>query len=174
MRTINIIILMMVLSIKLNAQDYPPPGGYRTNNSMTAFHGTWQWVSGTDTVKIYLTTKKVFFNISGGFYWDMLTGWHLYKKGNIIIESSYDSINVISARTFTGSNEGDPVRTLTDGTLKDLSKQKSGALTLTLNAAGNQLSWQLKETPGLKVRGPNDPPYQPGFTLPTSMVLIKQ
>ncbi len=70
--------------IQLQAQDIPATGSYITNNTMTAFHGTWQWVNGTDTIKIYLTTKKTFFNINGGYNKDKLVGIFI-SKGIILL-----------------------------------------------------------------------------------------
>lgn len=59
---------------------------------MTNFHSSWQWTSGVDTVRLYLNTTNVFFNINGGFTWDRLVGWYFYKKGNNIICSNYNAI----------------------------------------------------------------------------------
>jgi hypothetical protein len=151
----------------------PATGSYTTNNTMGAFHGTWQWVSGVDTLKIILSTKKVYVNINGGYFEDMLVGWHIYKRGNSVIESSFANINIVNGRTFLGSNEDEPPGVVT-GTFKDLSKNKYGELTLTLSQSNTQLIWNLKSTPGLKIRGPGEPPHQPGFTVPTYMILIKQ
>src|SRR5262245_36384720 len=104
-KLITILILTISLLQNAHAQDWPAPGSYITNTTMGALHGNWQWVSGTDTVKIYLDTKKVYFNMNGGFYMDCLVGWHLYKKGNNVIESSYPALGIVDARTFLGGNE---------------------------------------------------------------------
>jgi hypothetical protein len=42
---------------------------YYPNKTMTAFHGTWQWVNGNDTIKIFLTTKKYTWMIIMSIYW---------------------------------------------------------------------------------------------------------
>jgi len=159
---------------KTNAQVViPTAGSYQTNTTMGAFHGTWQWVNGTDTVKIYLYTKKVFSPLHGGYFDDCLIGWHIYKKGNTVIESSYSGINNVDSRTFLGSNLNEPSGVV-EGIFKDLTKHKEGELTLTLNTAGNQLTWKLVNVSGLSIRKPTDPPYEPNFTLPKNMVLTKQ
>jgi hypothetical protein len=110
---------------------------------MGAFHGTWQWVSRLDTVKLFHITNKVYVDINGGYHWDLLVGWHKYKSGNTVIESSYPYINVVSGRTFTGSNEDEPCGVVT-GSIKDILKKKEGKATLTLNAAQNQMTWKVK------------------------------
>ncbi len=155
-------------SNKANAQNWPAAGSYTTNNTMGAYHGTWRWVSGTDTVTIYLETKKVYYDLNGGFYMDDLVGWHKYKKANKIIESSYPSIGNVQARTFLGSNQHELPNTVT-GSLKDLKKNKYGDLKLVLNAAGTQLTWEMENGEGLRIA-----PFDAGFTLPKNMVLIKQ
>ena len=172
-KTVIILFLLFSMQQKIGAQ-IPAVGSYLTNNTMGAFHGTWQWVDGTDTVKIFLATKKVYYPISGGFYMDNLVGWHMYKNGNTIIESSYPNINNIGLSTFLGGNDNIPNDSKCFGTLKDIIKNKEGALKLNLNTAQNQLTWKLEVSPGMHVRTPGDPPYYPGFTLPQNMILIKQ
>lgn len=175
MKYIAIYIITLFCVQKLQAQEIEPTAGsYYINNTMTAFHGTWRWISGTDTLKIYLVTKKTYCDMNGGFYWDLLTGWHIYKKGNTVVEKSYDDIDdLFFTSTISLSNGGEQSSSI-EGTLKDLAKNKYGDLTLTLNAAGNQLTWQLKNTEGLHYRKQNDPPFDYGFTLPKDMVLTKQ
>ena len=173
MKKLILILTIVTTSISIqnvHAQDWPTPGSYLTNTTMGAFHGTWQWTSGTDTVKIYLITKKVYFDLNGGFYWDRLVGWHLYKKGNIIVESSYPALGNVDARTFLGGNESSSSpATIIGGDFKDLKKNKYGDLTLTLNGTGNQMTWKLENSEGVSIN-----PYDINFTLPTNMVLIKQ
>ena len=107
MKTIITILIFCLITVttQIKAQG-PVQGSYIINNTMGAFHGTWLWTNGADTVRLYLVTKKVYCNVNGGFYWDCLVGWHLYKKGNTIIESSYSYINDIGLSTILGGNEG--------------------------------------------------------------------
>lgn len=167
-----IIILALIINVKSNAQ-LPPPGGYLTNTTMAAFHGTWQWVNGTDSVKLFLDTKKVWINYGDGFFADILVGWHMYKRGNAIIESSYSNINNGNTYTFFGSNENEPTRTAA-GNFHDLSKHKEVNLNLSLNAIGDKIVWKLDEAEGMRVRVAGDLPLAVGFTLPDNIVLTKQ
>jgi hypothetical protein len=175
MKKIIIIALVFLSTTKSNAQIFnPPAGSYITNNTFTPFFGTWRWVNGIDTVKIYLAKAKVYFNVGDGFYWDRLIGWHIYKRGNVVIQKSYDDVDdIFFQRTLLLGNEEAPTN-YCGGTVKDLTKNKLGEISLTLNAAGNQLTWKLEPTQGMKVRRIGDPPFQIGFTLPTNMILIKQ
>jgi hypothetical protein len=176
MKKIIIIALVLLSITKSNAQIFnPTEGSYITNNTFTPFLGTWRWTSGIDTVKIYLQKKKMHFKFGVGFYWDRLAGWHIYKRGNVIIEHSYDDIDeIFSARTTLLLGNEDLPTNNCGGTFRDLTKKKMGEVSLTLNAAGNQLTWKLEPTQGMKVRRIGDPPFQIGFTLPTNMILIKQ
>lgn len=173
---ITIVSLLIVVMQNIKAQNLPTlpaPGSYITNNTMGAYHGTWQWVSGSDTVKLFLNTQKVWIDYAGGFYLDCLVGWHLYKKGNTVIESSYSNINNGNTYTFLGGNENGPINKA-EGTLNDLTKHKEVHLNLVLNSAQNQLTWKLTELQGMRIRVAGSPPLQDGFTLPENMVLIKQ
>jgi len=152
----------------------PTAGTYISNNTMSAFHGTWQWVSGADTVQIYLTTEKVYCDINGGFFWDLLVGWHKYIKGNTLIESSYPMINNVGSRTFTGTNQGaSSPNKIEKGTLRDILKNKEIQLSLTLNSAQNQMVWKLEQSPGIKIQVNGQTEHKRGFTLPENIVLIK-
>lgn len=163
-------IVTLICTKQIQAQT---TGSYITNNTMGAFHGTWRWINDVDTVTLYLITKKVYFDINGGIYADRLVGWHIYKKGNITIESSFGSIPNLNYRTFDGGNENLPTNTVS-GTFKDLTKHKEGELKLTLNTTLNQLTWRSTEHPGMRVyANPQDVPPA-GLTLPRNMVLIKQ
>ncbi len=170
-KTIIILTTLLILSKISNAQNIPSQGSYTTNNTMAAFHGTWLWANGIDTVKIYLTTQRVNFDINGGFSIDCIVGWHLYKKGNQTIESSYAYINTPFSNgisTILGGNDNG--NNILDCQLKDLSKNKDIEATLTLNTAQNQLTWKSFDSPGLHL----DPYFRLGITLPTRMILIKQ
>ena len=175
MKHILFLFLFTLYIVAGQAQNVPAQGSYITNNTMGAFHGTWQWVSGIDTVKMYLITKKIHSTMNDGFDWDCLVGWHIYKRGNVIIESNYAGINNIGMYSINcGNAVTDPNTRKVDGILKDLTKNKQGELTLTLNATGNQLIWKLEVCQGafIYVAPQTAPP--PGFTLPTNMVFTKQ
>ncbi len=136
---------------------------------MTAFHGTWEWASATDTVRIFLTTKKLHdLSIPEGFDWDRLVGWHIYKQGNVVVQNSMKNVQDVNLRTFRGGNESHSVHVVV-GYLNDPEKNKFGQLMLTLNEDG-KLKWQLEATQGAIVTSAAVPGPLPGFTLPLNMV----
>lgn len=124
----------------------PATGSYHINSTMSGFHGTWRWVQGFDTVRIFLDTKGVFFDSNGGYHSDMLIGWHIYKRGNSIVESSFSSINIVNGSTIMGSNESNTSNVVA-GYFEDLSKRRAGEIKLTLDATATQITWELKTAP---------------------------
>jgi hypothetical protein len=164
---ITTIISFLILScFSLKAQ-WPKSGDNIVNNTLTKFTGTWQWTNGTDTVRIFLKKDNVI--CPGNFKADFIVGFHLYKKGNTIIESSYDYTNTVHAdkhsTILAGNDNGN--NTLT-GTLKDLSKNKLVHLKLTLNFMKTKLQWQTENREGVHIG-----PYDYGFTLPRTITLKK-
>jgi hypothetical protein len=158
MKKIKIYILSLLFGLQaqnITAQ-IPEAGSYTRDTTMTAFHGTWQWVSGTDTVQLYLATKKVYFPISGGFYMDCLVGWHIYKQGRTVVESSIQYVNNVNRRTFLGGSSPEFPDKIENATFKDITKNKEVELFLTINAAQNQLTWRLDMSRGMRVGGPGD------------------
>jgi hypothetical protein len=153
MKKITIFLLLFFCTLqgqKITAQ-IPPPGTYIRDTTMTRFHGNWQWVSGIDTVQLYLATKKVYFPISGGFYMDCLVGWHIYKQGRTVIESSIQHSSNVNLRTFLGGSSPELPNKIENASFKDITKNKDVELFLTLNAAQNQLTWQLAMSRGMRV-----------------------
>jgi len=172
MKRIILILALFICSEKIFAQI--PASGYSVNTTMGPYHGTWKWTNGIDELTIYLVTKKVYFHAGErAFYADCLVGWHIYKKAGVVIESSYGSINNVESRTIRLNNEDEPPGVVR-GTFEDITKNKSCELSLKLNAAQNELIWKLAATPGFNITTADDPIYQPGFTLPKHLILIKQ
>jgi hypothetical protein len=109
------------------------------------------------------------------YYVDLLVGWHFYKKGSTIIESSFNSINNIAARTILLWNEYIQNDPKAEGILTDRPKNnKPGKLTLVLNSQQNQFTWKLENTEGLHYSKSSDPSFDYGFTLPKNLVFTKQ
>lgn len=163
-------VIIFSLGKPLKAQNPPVAGAHYTNTTMTAFHGTWRWTSGTDTVKLYLTTANVFYNINGGFSAERLVGWYYYKKGNNVIFSNYSSIPNTFANARIAGNNSDESLNRVDGFYKDPIKDKSIKLSLVLYASQNQLEWR-SHIIGL-VYG-NRPVPPAGMTLPQDMTFTR-
>jgi hypothetical protein len=175
MKEIKLYILIIFTGLQwqnITAQ-IPPPGTYIRDTTMGRFHGNWQWVSGTDTVQLYLATKKVYYPISGGFYMDRLVGWHIYKQGRTIVESSVQHIGNVNLSTFLGGNSVQNPNKIENAPFRDITKNKDVDLFLTLNAAQNQLNWRLAPSRGMRVYAQGQIVPPPGFTLPTHIVLTK-
>lgn len=171
MKSISIIIIALLIISNIGISQIPNPGTYTINNTFGAFHGTWLWVNGSDTVKIYLTTKKVRID---DYDVDLLCGWHIYKQGSTIIETSYPNINVLNSQTITLWNDNSINNPKVEGTITDLTKaSKENFLFLTINAAQNQVTWRCTEWGGHGYTV-EQPPPPIGITLPRNMILVKQ
>lgn len=161
-------IILVGLSNICTAQNIPQPGDNILNPGLDKFTGHWVFIDGTDTVKVFLKRENVLFPVYN-YRSDILIGFHLYKQGNNILESSYDNINTnYSTKLYTifvGNTDGGST---VAGTLKDLSKNKLLSLNLTINGTHNQIIWELE---GL---GSYTGPHRPGFTLPKNLTLLKQ
>jgi hypothetical protein len=175
MKKIKLYILIIFTGLQwqhITAQ-IPPAGTYIRDTTMSRFHGNWQWVSGTDTVQLIIATKKVYYPISGGFYMDRLVGWHIYKQGRTIVESSIQYSGNVNLRTFLGGNSVQNPNKIENAPFRDITKNKDVELFLTLNAAQNQLTWRLAPSRGMRVGLPGDFIPPPGFTLPRNLILTK-
>lgn len=167
-----VFVAVIIFTMPVFAQ-YPVPGGYDVNNTLTRFEGTWRWVNGQDTVWIYMQKQKI--NYSEIPYdADKIVGWHKYKKGNVIVESNYQFTGTSynqqpgNVSLYCGNKPSiDP--NFLEGMVTDITKAKKVDLTLTLNAGQDQLQWKTTNPQGTKLR-----PYNYGYTLPTQMTLIKQ
>ena len=172
-KSLYLLLIFLCMDGTAIAQDIPETGAYKTNTTMTGFHGNWQWVNGSDTVKLMLATKKLYYTVTGGFWWDALCGWYKYKKGNtVVVDNYYNAGNIEEPGMLSGGNQSDNISVVV-AFLQDIPKNKYGQVTLSLNAAQDRITWKLEPTPGLKVHLPGSPPYSPGFTLPENMVLTK-
>lgn len=170
------ILFVLINPIETKSQNYPSAGQYLTNTTMQPFIGEWRWVDGTDTLQISLKVKKVFFDFNGGYYSDCLVGWHIFKRGQTVIENTYQYIDQIDKSFFIGGNKKGATLNKVKGTVKDRLKVKHGNLELVLDnsVSPNQITWKIKNSEGIKYRKSNEPAYNFSFTLPTDILLIKQ
>ena len=162
-------------------KDYPKPGGYGKNVNLQKFVGKWQWQSG-DTVfvialeKIMLKSKLVAFK---GYTEDAIIGWHEFRVGEKVIESSLkfeggsfdDRTHTISGGLVYEFNSHITENKLTVTSFRDLSKNKSGEATLELlPGEKDKARWVLKEKEGIIFLFPGET-YDHTFTVPTNVVM---
>lgn len=157
-----------------SAQSYNPPlpGEYLVNNTLDRFIGTWMWINGNDTVKLFLKKERIAAPGTLNFDYDAIIGWHLYKQGAVIVESSFNYINTPYTdkhSTILGGNGrygelGDTLKSF----IRDVSKNKSISAKLIINTSRTQIQWESSTSPGLHIN------ENQGFTLPNSMILNKQ
>lgn len=140
------------------------------NPSLNKFVGTWVWTSGADTVKIVLKKEMVQYP-DDNYSEDQLIGFHHYRKAGNVVESNMNFVQTNFAAykwsILAGNIGGNNIML---GTIKDLSKEKSIRITMTLNTAQTQMQLLIKEKPGIKINATT----MGVFTLPNNITLIKQ
>lgn len=172
MKKIVLLIAAAFLTALLaSAQTIPQPNGNIINQTLQKFEGTWLWTNGTDTVKLFLKKDNILLAVPANSRADALIGFHLYKKGNTIVENYLPYSTTVFAdkrnSILGGNTDGNDIF---NGTIKDSAKQKRGVLTLTLNNSHTQMTWKLENKEGIKIAAT----YDYGFTLPNNITLVKQ
>jgi hypothetical protein len=174
MKKIIIVALAVFISSITIAQMPTPPqsNGNITNSSLDKFIGTWMWNNGADTLKIVLKKENILLPFLENSRVDMLIGFHIYKQGNSVIESSisnYNSSYSDNQYTILGGNRVGIDNLDINCAIKDNAKNKIGDLKLTINTSQNQLLWTLKNKQGVKIGN-----YDYTFSYPLSLTLLKQ
>lgn len=165
------LILILNAYFVANAQQNPyPPGSYNAKPALDKFVGTWQWVSGNDTVVLHLYKQAIHYPAPLNYDVENIIGWHKYVKNGVTIESSLQ----YSGSPYTGGHSTifawcqSAVKLY--GSFDDLSKNKQCDLYLKmLNTRYSQMEWKIMESRGIRPTG-----FQYGFTLPVMITLTKQ
>jgi hypothetical protein len=173
MKNVLLIFFAVVFLNRVIAQTIlPQPNGNITNSSLDKFVGTWMWTNGTDTLKIVFKKENILLPFLENSRADILVGFHIYKQGTTVIESSIANSNTsFSDKQYTilgGNRVGIDNLDLTC-TIKNSTKNKLGELNLTMNTSQNQLFWTLENMEGLKIG-----PYDFTFSYPLSLTLNRQ
>lgn len=150
----------------------PQPNSTLLNSSLDKFVGKWQYVNNDDTVVIVLNKQTILLPIYENCYEEVIVGFHKYKKGNVIIESSLEySLTAYSEKKSTilvSNRVGMDNGFFINGSLKDISRAKLVNVQINMNTAQNQLTIYLKNREGLKLGR-----FDWSFTLPTQFTANK-
>jgi hypothetical protein len=173
-------IFLVLFSLQADAQSVR----YDTCQYSRQFEGEWWHVNGNDTIKIYLRYSKNHDVMPDGteVIDDNLWGWHEYKRGSTIIESTYANRFMALPYEDTLSNETTAIRlsmnSLTcttnnrtaKGIITDYLQAKEGKyVKVTLDASSTIMTWKQSHMEGY---GAFTGAY--GMTLPKEFVLTKQ
>lgn len=173
-----IAIALMLIACKSSSQ-IPQANTYVANNFINKFQGTWQWVSGNDTVILKFGKVQYFYTSPPQSSEDILLGCHTFIRNGLLVETSmqrYDSVvsNYPKRNTLFSWNMDDMDTSQVEGIFKDISKHKKGNLFLEyVDSPVPQLIWKLENTKGL-VAVPDGTSFDYNFTLPRNMILTKQ
>jgi hypothetical protein len=126
-----------------------------TDTHLTKFAGTWRYINDMDTVTFLIKkgnypcgVEKTYTNC----FYETLVGYHEYKKGNILIESSMalqDYAPGANKYTITSHNflriNGQHNYLKLNFSFYDISKNdRHFDAYATMNTAHNQITWELK------------------------------
>ena len=177
MKLTLLIIAVCFITINSNAQTTL---SYDTCQRLGQFQGEWRYVNNSDTIRVYLKLHRGYYE-NFRFIADGLLGWLEYKKGNIVIISTYaNKAMILPYNNPRGSDAeisqtplrisfmkcSDPANIITGSFLDPAQGGRLKDIRGSINAAGTQMSWRLHHI-GI-FQG------EAIMTLPEQFILIKQ
>ena len=164
--------IVLLVSFTATLAQTPHIESHNLNLKNKNLEGTWVWKEGNNSISLKLKNEKTLVGLHNKSYANLLIGYILYKKDNIIIQDSYKyaDANPEKVKPLIMGRVGDQKPYTYTGSLWDKNKNKSCRLTLTLSEDGETLEWNLKEHPGGYIVGTREE----GFSFPLNLVLTKQ
>ena len=195
MKNYNILILVAFISLSCKAQTTYPLSNYNTavlkNNNyikdfegiLDKFVGTWKWTD-TSNPNTYLSVefvKVVHWNPNNinNFFEDTILGNYKYVLNGVVISNTlnYNSTDLYSNNhPVIMANIGKPPFKDLDINMRDVIKNKTcyaDFKIIDLNASTLSATWKMIQKEGIRF-GTGLTPIQPGFSIPSDVVLIKQ
>ncbi len=155
---------------------------FDTCQYISQFAGEWMYASGNDTIRVFLKPQRNIYTEHNSLE-DRIFGWHEYKQGNTIIESTYpnrfmtiSNVDTISKNSFSiwlkmGTDvDCAAIPRKASGSITDyLQAKETKIVTVTLDATGTIMTWKQRHSEGFGfLTGAT------GMTLPKEFTLIKQ
>lgn len=170
-----IILTLILLNGFIDAQTTMQPGGNKANLNLDKFVGTWKWESNGDSFSMVLKKTNAQMPVKFPYTADQLYGFHEYKDGGIIVESSLTYQNTsFNLKRFTLNSFGglpDPNQIIV--AITHLSKNKNVRATIQWIDATHIKILNIEEYQGLVVSTISSP-YIDGISLPQNITLTKQ
>lgn len=163
MKKLIIIIILFISFIHSKAQ---------TNSTLDRFSNTtWVWTNGIDSLKIYLKKTSMILPNYNGPAFDVLMGFHYFKKGNTVIENSFADLRTLPDEykwTILLGNNNSGATNILQGIFRHTSKNKTLDLKFTVDATSTKAFFFVKNTQGIKIE-----PYDSSISLPNNITLNK-
>ena len=151
-----------------------------TNNDLDKFVGTWKWISPTNSNTYFeIVYFKVLYwnpNAINNYFEDKVLGNYKYVENGVIITNTlnWNTYNDLYSSTFPAIIGNDVKPQFKDLliNMSDVAKSKTCKADfkiIDLNATILTASWKMKYTDGWRIA-----PVQPGFSIPTDIILVKQ
>lgn len=193
MKNIFKIILFLIVSNKINAQQTVNICGYNEhlsmdnkyfkdiNNVCGPFLGTWKWINGNQTFKVTIFKQERVQNTSytNCFEDNFLGHWEMIEN-----EGLSNQITVYKSNSPVGNANGDvwpPMISyggtcdgvvfksmLVDNCVNHPTYWKNGTLVFSIISGTNTAEWKVYELKGIGIQG------HPGFRIPTDIIMTKQ
>ena len=177
MKEVLIIVLSIVFSISLSAQEITPiPSG----GSLDLYVGTWKYENSETNEEFIIKLRKFdnYTTVLGSNFGTVLIGEYYHSKNGII---SYNNLDYVSTITTNDQAIRAPIRSFSINndynnlclTVIDMTYYKAthGTLSFSLGKENtNSLRWKIVEEEGDFDIGPD---YIEGLSIPTEMTLIK-
>jgi hypothetical protein len=177
MKKIFLIIILLTIKYSLSAQTVE----YDTCSYLQQYAGEWRYVNGNDTIRIYLRFHRDHTNDPKIYISDNLYGWLEYKKGNTIVESTYQNRFMALPYNFDSFSEssysiylhhplcGFNASKLTGYIIDIAQAREIKNVKATISLDKNIITWNQEHKEGY---GVFSGAY--GMTLPKNFVLIRQ
>jgi len=154
-------------------------------NKFAPFVGTWKWTQGSSELTIIIEKLEMVYKPHSNYYSDELVGKYRYVENGIEITNTLNytvSVNTMWNGAYvpfydTGYYSDTEIRF----SFNDYEKDKRGNAKMKLinvlnnpdgSISANQVQWNLLEKERTIING--QPTIQPGFSVPTDVILTKQ
>ncbi|HTD98562.1 MAG TPA: DUF6705 family protein [Mucilaginibacter sp.] len=168
--TITIILLFGCMTVK--ASPINKDTTYRQFPDLSKFNGTWQYVDSGITFKIVLKAEKIYYQ-EGEAYMDHVEGYHLYSRGNKVIQSSIGKKKtIILGNYFYDFVEKTEPKNAIQFVFTDLERETNleGRTEL---LPGNKLRWTLKNNEGVRYIPKGQKAPDRNIHVPNHIILTK-
>jgi hypothetical protein len=174
-------ILFIAISLLVFKSNLKAQTSFDTCQYIHRFNGEWMYASGSDTIRIFLRVQRDYYTDFKAVE-DVIYGWHEYKQGNTIIESTYPNrfMTISNVDTITKTSFSIGLKSLglhcnagvmtASGSINDyLNGNQAKMVVATLDATGTIITWKQWHAASNGMFG-----RPSGMTLPADFTLIKQ
>jgi len=172
----TITILLMLIMTLVKSQNYPQPNTNDLDSNLNKFVGKWIWQNGNNNFTLILKKENALMPFPENYHSDIIIGFHKFTNNGLIIEdfSMFNATNFADKKWSIFAITDYMNKNLLSGSISHKSKNKSVEFEIEYIDATHIKVISLKNSPGLKVSVPGQPPFDWSITLPQNIILTKQ